>query len=141
MNRRSRAPLARHGQFKRTRGWQHALQLLGIGMTVVLVSALGVAAYVVFDITRPYASNAVDLKGQENLPPHLGAYEDGFDLLLVGVDTCEQRYAHYFGERCPVDENGILLPDETATLNDVNLLVHVSPEPRRVTAVLSLIHI
>ena len=44
------------------------------------------------------------IKGQENLPPDIGAYEGGFDLLLVGVDTCEQEYAHYFGDRCPVDD-------------------------------------
>lgn len=135
MARNTAAPLARHGQQKRARGWQQALKLLGIAMTVVLVSAVGVAAYVVYDITRPFATNAVQLPGQEELPPDLGAYKDGFNLLLVGVDTCEQEYAHFFGDRCPVDENGILLPDENATLNDVNMLVHVSAEPRRVTAV------
>lgn len=135
MTRGSKTPLARHGQQRRPRGWQQLLKVVGIATAVVLVSAVAVGAYVVYDITRPYASNAVDLKGQENLPPDIGAYEGGFDLLLVGVDTCEQEYAHYFGDRCPVDEAGYLLPDENATLNDVNILVHVSPEPRRVTAV------
>lgn len=135
MARRSQAPLARHGQLRRPRWWQQVLKALGIATAVVLVSAVGVGAYVAYDITRPYASNAVALPGQENLPPDIGAYEQGFDLLLMGLDTCEQDYAYLFGERCPVDENGILLPDEGATLNDVNLLIHVSPEPRRVTAV------
>ncbi|WP_350226446.1 LCP family protein [Microbacterium suwonense] len=44
------------------------------------------------------------------------------------MDTCEPKYAHLFKERCTG-------PDSHGTLNDVNLLVHVSAEPRRVTAV------
>src|SRR5690606_3914776 len=55
-------------------------------------------------------------------------YEGGFNLLLTGVDTCEEDYKHLFGKRCTGKDAG-------GTLNDVNLLLHVSAEPRRVTAV------
>ena len=97
-------------------------------MAVVLVSSIGVVGYVVGGLTGTVSANAVELDGQKELPPDIAAYEGGFDILLTGVDTCEEKYAHLFGERC---EGG----DSRGTLNDVNLLVHVSSEPRRITAV------
>nr|WP_246286114.1 LCP family protein [Microbacterium pseudoresistens] len=111
------------------------MKLIGIAASVVLVSAVAVAGFVVNDLAHTFGDGAVALEGQESLPPDLGAYTEGFDLLLVGLDVCEQDYAYLFGDRCPLDEDGILIEDDNGTLNDVNLLVHVSSDPRRVTAV------
>jgi len=104
------------------------MKIIGIAMAVVLVSGLGVAAYVGTTLFSNFSANAVELQGQESVPPDIAEYKGGFNLLLTGVDTCEPEYAHFFGERCEGD-------DANGTLNDVNLLLHVSDEPRRITAV------
>ncbi|MGM1017147.1 MAG: LCP family protein [Actinomycetota bacterium] len=123
-----RRTVARHGQQRSPGPLSQLLTIIGIALAVVLVSGTAVAAYVVTDLSTTVTANAVDLEGQESLPPDIGEWEGGFDILLVGVDTCEEKYAHLFGARC--SEN-----DSEGNLNDVNLLVHVSDEPRRITAV------
>src|SRR5690606_32831222 len=97
-------------------------------MAVVLVSGLGVAGFVVGGLLNTVSANAVELEGQKELPPDIAAYEGGFDIVLTGVDTCEPKYKDLFGKRCTGK-------DSHGTLNDVNLLVHVSAQPRRVTVV------
>jgi len=104
------------------------LKLIGIAMAVILVSGLGVAGFVVGGLVNTVSANAVELDDQKELPPDIAAYTGGFDILLTGVDTCEAKYAHLFDKRCTGK-------DSRGTLNDVNLLVHVSAEPRRVTVV------
>ncbi|UJP09106.1 LCP family protein [Microbacterium sp. KUDC0406] len=123
-----RRPLARHGQQTTPSFVGQLLKIVGIFAAVVLVSGFAVAGYVVYGLTSTVQANAVELEGQKSVPPDIGAYEGGFNLLLTGVDTCEAKYAHLLGDRCEGREN-------EGTLNDVNLLVHVSAEPRRVTAV------
>ncbi|MEV7631912.1 LCP family protein [Microbacterium sp. NPDC089318] len=123
-----RQPVARHGQLRSPSAIGQLLKLIGVALAVVLVSGVGVAAYVVGGFTSTVNANAVELEGTKELPPDIGAYPGGFDILLTGVDTCEEKYKHLFGERCTGKDAG-------GTLNDVNLLVHVSAEPRRVTAV------
>ena len=95
---------------------------------VVLVSGAGVAAYAAYDITTSFAEDAVELEGQGAVPPDIGAIEGGIDMLLVGTDECEPEYAHIFGDRCTG-------ADAEGQLNDVNMLVHISDNPRRVTVV------
>nr|WP_205828999.1 LCP family protein [Microbacterium sp. B19(2022)] len=104
------------------------LKFIAIGLAVVLVSGFGVAMYIAYDFSSTVAANAVDLDGQEVIPPDIGEYESGFNLVLTGVDTCEEKYKDLFGDRCTGG-------DAEGTLNDVNLLVHVSQEPRRITVV------
>lgn len=127
-NPRRRHTIARHGQLRTPGPISQLLKFIAIGLAVVLVSGVSVAAYIVYDLSNTVSANAVELEGQTELPPDIGAYEGGFNLVLTGVDTCEDAYADYFGDRC----SG---PDAGGTLNDVNLLVHVSAEPRRITAV------
>ncbi|MBN7793599.1 LCP family protein [Microbacterium esteraromaticum] len=123
-----RRPVARHGQLNSPSAVNQLLKLVGIVVVVVLVSGVGVLGFVAASLTGSVSANAVELDGQKELPPDIAAYEGGFDILLTGVDTCEEEYAHLFGSRCE-NRTG------DATLNDVNLLVHVSEEPRRITAV------
>lgn len=123
-----RQPVARHGQLRSPSAVGQLLKIVGVVLAVVLVSGVGVAGYVLSSFTNTVTANAVELDDTKELPPDIGAYPGGFDILLAGVDTCEEKYAYLFGERCTGKDAG-------GTLNDVNLLVHVSAEPRRVTAV------
>jgi len=125
---RRRRTIARHGQLRTPGPVSQLLKFIAIGLAVVLVSGMSVAAYVVYDLSSTVTANAVELETKTELPPDIGEYKEGFNLLLTGVDTCEEAYAAYFGDRC----DG---PDAEGTLNDVNLLVHVSQEPRRITVV------
>ncbi len=94
----------------------------------MLVSGLGVAAYAAYDITASFTSDAVELEGQDSVPPDIGAIEGGVNLFLAGTDACEKQYADLFGDRC----SGA---DAEGELNDVNMLVHISDTPRRVTVI------
>jgi LCP family protein required for cell wall assembly len=125
---RRRRTIARHGQLRTPGPVSQLLKFIAIGLAVVLVSGVGVAAYIAYDFSSTVAANAVDLDGQEAVPPNIGEYEGGFNMVLAGVDTCEEKYASLFGERCSGS-------DSEGSLNDVNLLVHVSEEPRRITVV------
>ena len=127
-NPRRRRTIARHGQLESPSTVSQLLKFIAIGLAVVLVSGLGVGAYVFYDLSSTVSANAVELEGQEAVPPDIGEYEGGFNLVLTGVDTCEETYADLFGDRCTGS-------DAEGTLNDVNLLVHVSQEPRRITVV------
>lgn len=95
---------------------------------LVLVAGAGAAAIVYANLATTLSSRAVDLDGQGKTVPDISEYEGGFNLLVTGVDACEEEYAALFGDRC---SGG----DSQSTLNDVNLLVHVSEEPRRITVV------
>lgn len=127
-NARRRRTIARHGQLRTPGPVNQLLKFIAIGLSVVLVSGLGVAAYIAYDFTSTVTANAVELDGQGEVPPNIGEYKGGFNLVLTGVDTCEEAYKQYFGARCTG-------PDSDGTLNDVNLLVHVSEEPRRITVI------
>ncbi|QNA91809.1 MULTISPECIES: LCP family protein [unclassified Microbacterium] len=127
-NTRRRRTVARHGQLATPGPISQLLKFIAIGLAVVLVSGLGVGAYIAYDLSSTVSANAVELDGQGSLPPDIGEYEGGFNLVLTGVDTCEEKYKDLFGDRCTGG-------DAEGTLNDVNLLVHVSQEPRRITVV------
>lgn len=127
-NTRRRRTIARHGQLRTPGPISQLLTFIALGLAVVLVSGVAVAGYIAYDLTSTVSANAVEIDGQEDLPPDIGAYEGGFNIVLAGIDTCEEAYAQYFGERCAGK-------DSEGNLNDVNLLVHVSDAPRRVTVV------
>lgn len=126
--RRGRRPIARHGELKSPHPFAMILKVLGIIVAVGLVSSAGVAAYATYDITASFTEGAVDLEGQEAVPPDIGAIEGGVNMLVTGTDECLPEFAAYFGERCTGE-------DSTVELNDVNLLVHISDAPRRVTVI------
>lgn len=125
---RRRTTVARHGQLRAPGPVSQLLKILGVALAVVLVSGVSIGAFIVSDLYGTATADAIELDGQEPVPPDISEYEGGFDLLLAGTDACEDAYAKYFGDRC----SG---PDSEGNLNDVNILVHVSEEPRRITAV------
>ncbi len=125
---RRRKTVARHGQLRTPGPIGQVLKMIAVAMSVVLVSGLAIAGFIASDLLSTATADAVELEGQTPVPPDLGELKGGFNVLLVGTDNCESEYAHLFGERCTG-------ADSEGTLNDVNILMHVSEEPRRVTAV------
>lgn len=123
----TRTPVAQHAPQRTPSAWGSALRMLGIGVAVIAVSALGIGGFIAADLALRVSDAAVDLEdAPEVAPPSLGAYPGEFAILLVGTDECGAVSKKLLGKRC-IDEDGVL--------NDVNLLVHVSAEPRKVTAV------
>jgi LCP family protein required for cell wall assembly len=103
-------------------------KLLAVVVGVVLVSSVGVASYATYDLAASFTDEVVEVEGHEAVPPDIGAIEGGVNLLVTGIDECEKEFAHLFGARCTG-------ADRDSRLNDVNLLVHISSAPRRVTVV------
>lgn len=125
---RGRRTVARHGELTSPHPFSLVMKIVGVIAAVVLVSGAGVAAYAAYDITASFADDTVELEGQGPVPPDIGAIEGGVNLLLVGTDECEPEYEQYFGARCTGADAG-------GQLNDVNMLVHISDNPRRVTVI------
>ncbi|MET0932451.1 MAG: LCP family protein [Mycetocola sp.] len=109
-----------HGRQPRRGAFATLLRGLAIALSVVLVSAASVVSWVVWDLASNVNSNAVDISRPENtgtpLPdvPNIDAFEGGFNLLVVGADNDPQQ-GNAFGRR-------------DVTLNDVNMLLHVSED-------------
>lgn len=125
---RGQRTAARHGRLSSPGPLAQLFRGLAIVLAVLLVSGGAVFAYAAVDLTRSFTADAVELKGQPAAPPDLGELKGGVNLLLVGTDECEPDFAQLFGDRCTGD-------DAEGTLNDVNMLVHISDNPRRVTVI------
>ena len=122
-----RAPLAGHANLPSPTPLSTGMKLLGAALGVVLVSAIAIATFVIVDLGTRATDDAVALEGAPEIaPPTIGEFPGPFDIVLAGTDECGPISTKYLGERCE-DEDGIL--------NDANLLVHVSDEPRRVTVI------
>jgi LCP family protein required for cell wall assembly len=126
----SRRPVARHGRLRTPNPFAQLLKVLAVAIAVVLVSGAGVAAYAVTDLTSTLAGNAVKLDGEKPAAPApgIGAYQGDVNLLLIGTDQCEPAYDAMFGNRCKG-------PDANTENNDVDMLLHISSNPRRVTVI------
>jgi LCP family protein required for cell wall assembly len=125
---RGRRTVARHGALTSPNPFAQVMKILAVVVAVVLVSGAGVAAYYVSNLYGSVVDNAVALEGQDAVPPDIGAIEGGVNLFIAGTDECAPEFAAAFGDRCTGDDSG-------GELNDVNLLVHISDNPRRVTVV------
>ncbi|GAA1700682.1 hypothetical protein GCM10009808_17970 [Microbacterium sediminicola] len=124
-----RRTVARHGALKSPHPISVLLKAVGIVAAVLLVSTTGVAAYAAYDLVSTYATeNVVELEEEIEVPPDIGAIEGGVNLFVAGTDACEEEWSWLFGARCSGSDAG-------GELNDVNMLVHISDEPRRVTVV------
>jgi LCP family protein required for cell wall assembly len=123
-----RQTVARHGQLRSPHPVSQFFKILAVSLAVVLVAGIGVVGYNTWNLFSTLSTNSVELEGQTAAPPNIGELEGGFNLLLVGTDACEDEYKQYFGGRCTGKDAG-------GELNDVNILLHVSDNPRRVTAI------
>lgn len=123
----TRRTVARHGRLRSPHPALQVLSIAGVAVLVALVSVVGIAGYHVWDAAATVARNAVDIGGDDALPPEIGAIEGGANILLVGTDSCEGQDLRVFA-RCGIDDDG-------GERNDVTMLVHISDNPRRVTVV------
>ncbi|WP_309104352.1 LCP family protein [Microbacterium sp.] len=120
--------MARHATLPSPSRLSVGLKLLGAAAAVILVSVIAVGVFFVVDLTSRVGDGAVPLEdGGEVAPPSLSAYPGAFSILVVGTDECGEVSTQLLGERCEQSDEGIR--------NDVNVLVHVSAEPRNVTVV------
>lgn len=115
--------LARHGRLRRRSGWSTLLKFVAGAITTVLVSTLAVAGYELWSINNAVAGNTVDLgDGGKYDIPSLGAIPGPVTMLLVGNDSREGY---------EVDEGH----DGGGTLNDVNMVLHVSADHTRASII------
>ncbi|MCS5735926.1 LCP family protein [Herbiconiux daphne] len=122
--RRHHATPVRHGRQRTPSAFGAILKTLAVVLAVALVSVGSVAAYAINNLAQQVSANAVDISGGEDAPPApplLGAFEGGFNLLVVGTDN-DPNQGDSFGER-------------DATLNDVNILLHVSADHKNAVVV------
>ncbi|KQX05088.1 MULTISPECIES: LCP family protein [unclassified Leifsonia] len=109
----------RHGRLRRSHAGLSLLKAVGMAAAVAVIAAGGIGAFELDQIGRQVAANSIDISnGTEPatpLPvPRIGAIEGGFNFLLVGTDN-DAAQGDAYGVR------------ET-TLNDVNILLHVSAD-------------
>ena len=125
-----RSTVARHATLSTPSAFSTVLKFLGIALGVVVVSAVGVGAFLVVDVFNRVGDGAVKLESAPEVdPPSLGSYpaDQAFNLLIIGTDECGDVSMQLLGKRCD-EADGM-------SRNDVNLLVHVSAEPRNVTVI------
>ncbi|WP_394554146.1 LCP family protein [Agromyces sp. MMS24-JH15] len=124
--RAAKAPsIARHGRLKTRNPWRSLAKLTASVLAVALVSGTAVAAYAAWDLVQT-AQPTVKLESEKVLEgvPDIGAIDGGVNLLLIGSDS-RQGQGEGFGD-----------PDEeTAVLNDVTMLLHISQDHTHVEVV------
>lgn len=124
-----RRPVARHAKLSSPTRWGQIVRFLAVGLAVVLVSGAGIVGYQTVSAIAAFQDAGVELDPEAPpVPPDIGEIEGGVNLFIAGTDACEDDYAAIFGDRCTG-------PDASGELNDVNLLVHISDAPRRVTVI------
>ncbi|WIB59498.1 LCP family protein [Curtobacterium sp. MCLR17_007] len=115
--------IARHGRLPRHRPFGTVAKVLSGVVAVALVSSFSVAAIAAKQVTDDLG-DGVQIQGQPSVAAKgesLSAYQGGFNMLVVGTDNDPAQGTQY-GER-------------DATLNDVNILLHVSADHTNATAV------
>jgi LCP family protein required for cell wall assembly len=121
-DRRVHPGAARHSTQAGSPAWLFVVKILAATLVVVLVSGVSVGAVSVWNLGTRIQDNAVDITDPEDTtPPQIGAITGSFNILVVGVDNDAQQ-AEAYGDR-------------DATLNDVNILLHVSADHTSATVV------
>lgn len=110
--------IARHGQLPTPHPVRKMLGFVGVTVAVLAVSATSIAAVATARIADNVSQAVVDINiGEEGAPPpSLSDLKGGLNLLIVGTDNDANQSTASFGER------------DGATLNDVNMLLHVSED-------------
>jgi LCP family protein required for cell wall assembly len=110
---------ARHAVGRTRSIWGGLGRTLLVMVTVLVISSVSVAAYGAWHLTSKFQKNAVSL-GTGKIPD-IAALNGAFNVLLVGADNAPGQ--KHFGEA------------RDATLNDVNILIHVSADHSKATVV------
>lgn len=111
---------ARHA-IGRTRSiWGGLGRVLLVMVTVLAISSVSVAAYGAWHLGQRFQNGAVSL-GDDNKIPNITALNGAFNVLLVGADNAPGQ-KHFGAAR-------------EGTLNDVNIVIHVSADHSKATVV------
>jgi len=108
---------ARHGRRSRDLGLRRLASVLGIGAAVAVVSATSITAYAAYDVGHGLQQNAVDVGTDAD------SIDGAFNVLAVAADND------------PTQEQGGIYGVRQATLNDSNLLLHVSADHTQAVAI------
>lgn len=113
----------RHGRLRRSRAITTILTTVAAALAVVTVSTVSVAAITVAQFNANIDVVELEvLEGEEaRVIPTVGDWEGGFNVLIVGIDNEP-------GQADARARGG-------ATLNDVNILVHVAEDQQSAVAV------
>ncbi len=103
----------RHAVHHGRSAWASVLKTLAIITAVVLASTASVAAIGVWSLGRKVSDNAVDITNGGSVPS-IAAMNGAFNVLLVGADNAPGQSG--WGA------------SRDATLNDVNILVHIAAD-------------
>jgi LCP family protein required for cell wall assembly len=115
------APFARHGRLRSPGLALAVLRFVAIGLCVVVVAGLGIAAVAVSRVDANVRTHETALPGDTSTDiPEIGAYSGTVNLLLVGSDTRTGQKGHYGA-------------NPGSTLNDVNILIHISEDHTKAT--------
>ncbi|TDS79666.1 LytR family transcriptional attenuator [Amnibacterium kyonggiense] len=110
---------ARHAVGRPRSIWGGIARTLLVMVSVIAISSVSVAAYGVWHLTAKFKHNAVSL-GDGKIPS-IAALNGAFNVLLVGADNAPGQ--KHFGAK------------REGTLNDVNILIHVSADHDKATVV------
>jgi LCP family protein required for cell wall assembly len=121
-DRRIHPGAARHSTRAGSPAWVFVTKVIASALAIVLVSGVSVGAVSVWNLGNRIQDNAVDIADPaDTTPPQIGAITGSFNILVVGVDN-EENQAEAYGYR-------------EGTLNDVNILLHVSADHTSATVV------
>jgi LCP family protein required for cell wall assembly len=122
MSTRTTAP-PQHARRRRRSPRRAIIATLALSVACTLAATGSLAAIYFGTFTAKVTRNAVDIGDAKGVkPPTVGEYEGGFNLLLVGVDNDPTQSKAHYGPR-------------DGTLNDVNILLHVSADHSNAVAV------
>ena len=111
---------ARHAVGRTRSIWGGMGRTILVMVTVLAISSVSVAAYGAWHLTSKFQTNAVSL-GAGNTVPNITALNGAFNVLLVGADNSPGQKSFGAGR--------------DATLNDVNILIHVSADHAKATVI------
>jgi LCP family protein required for cell wall assembly len=111
---------ARHAVQRPRTIWRGIGRTFLVLVTVLAISSVSIAAYGAWHIGEKVKNGAIALDPSQKIP-NISALKGAFNVLLVGADNTPGQ--HSFGEA------------RDATLNDVNILVHISADHTRGTVV------
>lgn len=121
--------MAQHAHLTSQKSGRRLLLWIVAALSAVVVAGAGVAAFFAVDLTSSLRQNAVDIGNTTAPAADLTPYPGAFTMLVIGTDECDDSIKDFIGvDRCTGDES-------EHHLNDVNIMVHVSDAPRRVSVV------
>jgi len=116
----------RHGRMPRHSGWISAAKLAASVVAIVAISGVAVAAFAAVDlVSTAVTAPTLTLENERILEgvPDIGAMDGGLSFLLVGSD------------KRPADGSFGDPEEDSAVLNDVTMLVHISQDHTHVEVV------